>query len=62
MTDEAPKRQPTSARLSPRVKAGLAAAAAKADRSESWIIEKALIEWLSARNMLPKEDEDQPTS
>jgi len=62
MTDEAtPKRVPTSARLSPRVKAGLVAAAAKADRSESWIIEKALTDWLAARNMLPNED-DQPTS
>jgi predicted transcriptional regulator len=55
----APKKT-KSFRISPEIEAALAAAAAKADRSEGWIIEKALAEWLERRGMLPKDDH--PTS
>ena len=46
-----------SFRISPDIGAALAAAAAKVDRSEGWIIERALTAYLRDRGFLPKEDQ-----
>lgn len=43
---------PTSARLSTRTKMALQAAAEKTERSESWLIERALTEYLEREGYL----------
>lgn len=50
------------ASFSAEMEAALAAAQVKAKKSRAWIIEKALSDWLEARTLLPKGDDDQPTS
>jgi predicted transcriptional regulator len=47
---------PTSARLSPEVKAALKAYCSEHERSESWVIEKALVAFLS-KNPAPSTNE-----
>jgi len=48
-----------SFRISPEIAEALSAAAAKVDRSEGWIIEKALTIFLRDRGLLPKEGDQQ---
>ena len=47
----------SSFRLTPELKAALVACSARLDRSEAWIIEKALTQFLRDRGCLPKDDQ-----
>jgi predicted transcriptional regulator len=55
-----PPKPTKSFRISQEIIDALAACATRMDRSEGWVVERALTEYLKARRMLPSDD--QPTS